>query len=354
MQQLQQQQQQLAMMRHQQQQMLMANPFLQMQLFLQQQQQQQQQSPSMFPGGAAQNPMFAAAANGSVANMPMAAAIANPPTSVSVPVPGWPPGAPAIPGFAPAALPAGALAGAVPSAVPSALAGHLPSALPSALPALAGGGNPYSSNFVCESCNKSFTTRAHLKRHMRLHTGDRPYACDLCDSRFTRSDHLKAHKSSHRKRSKTGSRSETSESRGTSTLPPADSRSDVGSDDDDDDNDNDGDYKPAAPAPASSRSGRTRASTAAVTTSQGTISGAPLTSTGHEFDSGNFSMSSSDGGGANTAQALQQLSHTASANLAALSEEEMDKSSPEASCSPGQQAAMEANAIESLTQMHRG
>ena len=41
-------------------------------------------------------------------------------------------------------------------------------------------------------CKKVYTTTNHLRAHLRLHNGERPYVCywKFCNKRFTRSDRL--------------------------------------------------------------------------------------------------------------------------------------------------------------------
>ncbi|ESO06358.1 hypothetical protein HELRODRAFT_135646, partial [Helobdella robusta] len=51
--------------------------------------------------------------------------------------------------------------------------------------------------FQCQVCQRSFSRSDHLTTHTRTHTGERPYGCDLCERRFSRSDektrHMKVH-----------------------------------------------------------------------------------------------------------------------------------------------------------------
>ena len=43
---------------------------------------------------------------------------------------------------------------------------------------------------ACTLCPKKFTRPAELQRHIRVHTGEKPFKCELCHQGFRRKDHL--------------------------------------------------------------------------------------------------------------------------------------------------------------------
>ncbi|KAL8617132.1 hypothetical protein ACOMHN_014302 [Nucella lapillus] len=47
--------------------------------------------------------------------------------------------------------------------------------------------------FLCSYCGKGFTAKPNRDRHVRVHTGVKPYKCQLCSQAFYRGDDLKYH-----------------------------------------------------------------------------------------------------------------------------------------------------------------
>jgi uncharacterized C2H2 Zn-finger protein len=52
-------------------------------------------------------------------------------------------------------------------------------------------------SLVCHVCQSLFASRTSLKVHMRLHTGSLPYKCNLCPKRFRTPAHRKTHVNNH-------------------------------------------------------------------------------------------------------------------------------------------------------------
>lgn len=48
--------------------------------------------------------------------------------------------------------------------------------------------------FPCEQCPAKFPSAVNLKRHMRTHSGERPFNCDSCTYACSRADNLREHK----------------------------------------------------------------------------------------------------------------------------------------------------------------
>ena len=51
--------------------------------------------------------------------------------------------------------------------------------------------------FTCHICRKKFSLNGHLKQHMQRHEGVKPYVCDECPKRFCTANELKMHQPVH-------------------------------------------------------------------------------------------------------------------------------------------------------------
>ena len=61
----------------------------------------------------------------------------------------------------------------------------------------------HGKQHVCPSCNKLFLSESQLRKHVLIHTGEKPYKCTICLKAFTQKSHVTFHISTvHNKRAK--------------------------------------------------------------------------------------------------------------------------------------------------------
>ncbi|XP_035209076.1 gastrula zinc finger protein XlCGF7.1-like [Stegodyphus dumicola] len=57
--------------------------------------------------------------------------------------------------------------------------------------------HPGSHAYTCQVCQKIFSLKGNLHRHLKIHTGERAFSCTVCSKGFIREDNLRTHMRFH-------------------------------------------------------------------------------------------------------------------------------------------------------------
>ena len=56
-----------------------------------------------------------------------------------------------------------------------------------------------SNDFQCATCNRTFSKKVNMERHMKIHTRDQDFLCEICNKRYTDQSSLVRHQQIHRR-----------------------------------------------------------------------------------------------------------------------------------------------------------